>query len=73
MVYLQFTDSDYGHLKVANAFDFYHLKRRDDVSNSPQIHHRNLTDLTAHEIFKIASQLFGSLGSRSILRDLKIL
>ena len=47
--------------KVANAFDCYHLKGRDYPSNSPQIHHRNLTILTAHEIFKIASHPFGSL------------
>ena len=43
------------------------------MSNSPQIHHRNLTNLTAMEFFKIASQSFGSLGFQSILTDPKIL
>ena len=43
------------------------------MSNSPQIHNRNLTDLTAHEFSKLLLGPFGSLGFRSILRDLKIL
>ena len=59
--------------KVANTFDFYHLDERNNLSNSPQIHHRNLTDLTTMKFFKIASQPFGSLGFRSILRESQIL
>ena len=43
------------------------------IETTYRIHHRNLTDIKFYEIFKIASQPFGSLGLRSILRDPKIL